>query len=352
MRQGNAHQRWALLLGITITAAASANTQLGGVNLAGAEFGSAVPGTINVDYAWPSNAELDYFRNRGMNVVRVPFLWERMQPAPNGSLDALYLASLDGVVVHAASMGVRVILDPHNYARYGGNVIGTVALPNAAFADFWSRLSIHYLGNASVIFGLMNEPNSMPTEQWASAANAAIAAIRANGAQQLILVPGNAWTGAHSWSQNWYGTPNATAMLAITDSADHFAFELHQYFDSDYSGTSSACASAAGTGASQLQGVTTWLRSHGFKGFLGEFAGAANADCQSAIMSALDHMQTNDDVWLGWTWWAAGPWWGEYMYTLEPTGNFAIDRPQMSWLLPFMPTPTELPLFSDGFEGL
>ena len=76
MRQGNAHQRWALLLGITITAAASANTQLGGVNLAGAEFGSAVPGTINVDYAWPSNAELDYFRNRGMNVVRVPFLWE------------------------------------------------------------------------------------------------------------------------------------------------------------------------------------------------------------------------------------------------------------------------------------
>lgn len=335
----------AVVFGILVSSSASANIALGGVNLAGAEFGSAVPGTINVDYTWPSAAELDYFRSRGMNVVRVPFLWERMQQSPNGVLDSTYLAALDGLVAHASSIGIKVILDPHNYARYGGDVVGSVAVPNAVFADFWTRLSSHYAGNDSVIFGLMNEPNSMPTEQWASAANAAIAAIRATGAQQLILVPGNAWSGAHSWSQNWYGTPNATVMLTIADSANRFAFELHQYFDSDFSGTSPTCVSASGTGANQLQGVTTWLRSQGYKGFLGEFAGAVNGDCQAAIVSAMNHLKSNSDVWLGWTWWAAGPWWGDYMYTLEPGGNLGIDRAQMNWLLPYMP-----PLFASGFE--
>lgn len=38
-------------------------------------------------------------------------------------------------------------------------------------------------------------------------------------------------------------------------------------------------------------------------------------------------MNTNADVWLGWTYWAAGPWWGDYMYTLEPSDG--KDRPQM-----------------------
>ena len=74
----------------------------------------------------------------------------------------------------------------------------------------------------------MNEPNTMPTEQWVSASNAAISAIRTAGANNLILVPGNAWTGAHSWSDSWYGTPNATVMRGVVDPGHHFAFELHR----------------------------------------------------------------------------------------------------------------------------
>jgi hypothetical protein len=41
-------------------------------------------------------------------------------------------------------------------------------------------------------------------------------------------------------------------------------------------------------------------------------------------------MNDNNDVWLGWTWWAAGPWWGEYMFTVEPKNG--QDRPQMAIL--------------------
>jgi aryl-phospho-beta-D-glucosidase BglC (GH1 family) len=216
-------------------------------------------------------------------------------------------------------------LDPHNYARYYGAIVGSATLPNASFADLWSRLSNEFKDNDRVIFGLMNEPNTMPTEQWRDAANAAIAAIRETGATNLILVPGNAWTGAHSWTQNWYGTPNASAMLSITDPGNNFAFDVHQYLDNDSSGTTSQIVSST-IGRERLVQFTNWLHTNNRRGFLGEFAVAnsriGNTGTQigdEAIHEMLDYIEANGDVWLGWTWWAAGPWWGNYMFSLEPT---------------------------------
>ncbi|GAB4197753.1 MAG: glycoside hydrolase family 5 protein [Wenzhouxiangellaceae bacterium] len=310
-----------------------------GVNLAGAEFAH---GTF-----WPLAEEFDYFNAKGMSVYRIPFLWERLQPALMGEFDGNQRDNLVLAVQRATAGGAYAILDPHNYARYQGQLIGSGAVPNSAFADLWGRLATLFIDQPRVIFGLMNEPHSMPTEQWRDSANVAIAAIRDTGAQQLILVPGNAWTGAHSWTQNWYGTPNAVAMLSISDPLNHFVFELHQYFDADFSGTSPTCST--GHGAAQFEAVTAWLRQHGYRGFLGEFAGADNPACQQSVNSALSYLQSNNDVWLGWTWWAAGPEWGEYMFTLEPTANFTVDRPQMAWLQPFISNPESL--FGDGFES-
>ena len=102
--------------------------------------------------------------------------------------------------------------------------------------------------------------------------------------------------------------------------------------------------------ANELVGLTDWLRSHGRRGFLGEFAGANNANCHAAIVSAMNYLDTNNDVWLGWSWWAAGPWWGDYMYSLEPTANFSTDRAQMDWLLPYIGNAGDL-LFKNEFEN-
>ncbi len=303
-----------------------AQTMLKGVNLAGAEFDS---GTF-----WPNAAEFSYFNNKGMNVYRIPFKWERLQPQLNQDFDLSYFNELVDVINTATDGSSFAILDPHNYARYNNALIGSASVPHSAFADLWSRLASTFSDNPQVIFGLMNEPNSMPTEQWLISANQAIAAIRMAGANQLILVPGNAWTGAHSWEQNWYGTPNAEVMLGVIDSADNFAFDLHQYFDADFSGTTDFCA--ADHGAAQLVAVSNWLRTHQKMGFLGEFAGADNLSCHQSIVSVIDYMEKNSDVWLGWSWWAAGPQWGNYIFTIEPTNDFQTDRPQMAWLLPYL----------------
>jgi endoglucanase len=331
---------------------ATAALQFTGVNLAGADFGEGnLPGTYNVHYTYPTTAEVDYFVGKGVNTFRLPFRWERVQQSLNSAFNATEFSRLDAFVQYATSQGAHVILDPHNYARYHGSVIGSGAVPHSAFADFWTRLANEYKDNDHVIFGLMNEPNSMPTEQWRDAANSAITAIRDTGAANLILVPGNGWTGAHSWAQNWYGTPNANVMLSIADPLDNFAFDVHQYLDHDSSGTSAQIGTNqnpnnVNIGVERLTTFTQWLHTNNRRGFLGEFA-VANSRIGSgtsggqpqigdeALENMLNYMAAHEDVWLGWTWWAAGPWWSEYQFTLEPTAlgqPSQTDRPAMAVL--------------------
>lgn len=154
---------------------------------------------------------------------------------------------------------------------------------------------------------------------------AAINGIRAAGAtSQYIFVEGNAWTGAWSW------TNNNDNLKALTDSEDKIVYEMHQYLDSDSSGTSETCVSST-IGKERLESATAWLQSNNKKGFIGEFAGGVNSVCESAVEGMLSYMSENSDVWMGAEWWAAGPWWGSYMYSLEPT-----DGPAYSTYLPIL----------------
>jgi endoglucanase len=228
-----------------------------------------------------------------------------------------------------------VILNPHNFARYHTDVIGSLAVPFTAFAEFWRRIAERCLARSNVIFGLVNEPHDMPTEQWFGAANAAIRAIRQTGASNLILVPGNGYTGAAAWCGGWYGTPNARVMAKLTAEAEPFAFEVHQYLDHDGSGRSPAAVSRR-VGSVRLAPFTRWLREHQFRGFLGEFASGTDERSLTALDDLLLHVEANADVWLGWTYWSAGPWWGDYFFSLEPgpTG----DRPQMGVLQRHLPS--------------
>ena len=320
------------------TGGGGASVPLRGVNLAGAEFGpGSLPGVFGADYTYPTASEVDWFMGKGMNVFRLPFLWERLQPTAEGPFDPQELARLRAFVDDAIGKGAHVVLDPHNYARYYDEVIGGGGnAPATVFADLWARLAAEFKDEDRVIFGLMNEPHDMPTELWLDDANAALAAIRAAGANNLVLVPGNAYTGAHSWNEGWYGTPNGQVMGGVVDPGDHFAYELHQYLDADSSGTSQSCVSAT-VGSERLVAVTDWLRQQGAQGFLGEFGGSADPTCLAALDDILVYLEANDDVWLGWTYWAAGPWWGEYMFSLEPSGG--MDRPQMEPLSKHLPAP-------------
>lgn len=306
--------------------------KLHGVNLAGAEFGEhSLPGSYQVDYIYPNTQEVDYFIKKGMSIFRIPFRWERLQSTLLGDFNANEQKRLSGLVDYITDKGAWVILDPHNYARYNNSIIGE-GVEVEAFADFWRRMALLFV-HPQVIYGLINEPHSMQTELWLEDANIAIDAIRQTGAKNLILVPGNAWTGAHSWLQDWYGTPNGEVMLGISDPLNNFAFEVHQYLDEDSSGKAFNCVNQT-TSAKRLTDFTNWLRAHEFRGFLGEFAGGKNSTCYQGVEGILSHLEDNQDVWIGWTYWAAGPWWGSYEFSIEPQNG--QDEPMMDVLQNFL----------------
>jgi endoglucanase len=322
---------------------------LRGVNLAGAEFGADVwgggrlPGRHGTDYVYPDPAYATgydvarYYLKKGANAFRLPFRWERVQPRRRAELDPAELGRLRATAGRLTAAGATVVLDLHNFGRYGRDLVGSAAVPNADLADVWARLAVAFKDDPAVVFGLMNEPHDMPTEQWVRAANAAIAAVRDAGADNLVLVPGNAYSGAHSWHASWYGTPNATALLAIADPRDRYALEVHQYLDRDFSGTSPECV-GPNVGSDVMRPFTAWLRAHGRKAFVAELGGGPGPTCLRALDDLVGHLEANADVFLGWAYWAGGPWWGDYFLSLEPAGG--ADKAQMTALAPhFAPPP-------------
>jgi aryl-phospho-beta-D-glucosidase BglC (GH1 family) len=302
-----------------------------GVNISGAEYGSA--GTEGTNYTYPTDAEIDYFASKGFTAIRLPFLLERVQPVMDGALSATELGYIDNVVNYAASKGIDVILDPHDFGYAYGSQIGSAAVPNSAFANFWGQLAGHFASNSNVLFGLMNEPHDISATQWLGSVNAAISAIRASGAtSQQILVPGTYWDGADTWTSS----DNATVIgNGVVDPSHNFAFEVHQYLDTWGSGTQSDVVSAT-IGAQRLAAVTAWAEATGNKLFLGEFGVSSDAVSLEALNNMLSFMQQHSDVWEGGTYWAAGAWQGTYMYSVEPANG--VDKPQMAILDQYAPS--------------
>jgi endoglucanase len=374
---------WVVAPGVAISRAGE--LEYTGVDLSTAEFGASVlPGVYGTNYTYPTSQEIDYYTSKGMNTFRLPFRWERMQTTPDGPLDPTQLGYMDTFVNYATSKGDNVLIDPHNFERYyplssnfqssnqgliGGSTADTqssynslngtgsganVVITNDMFANFWGQMAAHYKNNSHVIFDLMNEPNSVSASQVVASDNAAIAAIRAAGANNLVLIEGTSYTGAWTWtsSGNAAAIVNpTTGAVNIVDPANNWAVEMHQYFDSDGSGTHSTINNNdPTTGMQRLQAATAWLQQYNIRGFLGEFA-VANSIINpvktdtttlgnATIDDTLNYLQANSNTWMGWTWWGGGPsnWWGNYMFALDPTNlNNPTDQHAMTILSQFLP---------------
>jgi endoglucanase len=297
-----------------------------GVNISGAELN---PGKDrrNFDYVFPTARQIDHFVAKGIRIFRIPVLAERLFAAPRPGGD---IAPTDDwplllkLIEHAQSVDATIIVDIHQYGRMRAGLIGRDGAATRAFVAAWSETAKRLRRHGNVMFGLMNEPHEQSAAEWLRGANAAIAAIRATGARQLILAPGSYWTGAHSWTT----TDNAEIMKGIVDPERNFAYEVHQYLDPDSSGTKPEVA--PGAGAARLVAFTDWARANKVRAFLGEFGFATTPQALAEGAALLRFMAQNRDVWIGGAYWAAGQWWGDYMFSIEPKDN--RDRPQLEVL--------------------
>jgi endoglucanase len=307
-----------------------------GPNLSGAEFNSGPGKRYGYDYIYPNTNEIDYYASKGFGIIRMPFDMTRVYSQSYSPLNTTEIGYMKPVVDYSLSKGMRIILDPHNFGfiydnRTGKKLeIGVDVEGTNLFKDFWGRMASMYKNYSNVVFALMNEPHQQTAIQWYTGAIPAIKAIRDAGATQMILIPGTGWTGAHSWissgnAQVWTGFKD--------DPLNNFSFEMHQYLDTDSSGTHKTCKTNS---SSSLESATNWLSTNNFKGFLGEFGWSTDSSCTNEGPSFLDYISSNSDVWMGWTWWCGGPWYPwTYMFMLDPIDFIEpiIDRPQMAVLV-------------------
>ena len=147
----------------------------------------------------------------------------------------------------------------------------------------------------------------MPTSLVLTNDQAAINGIRASGAKQLIIAPGNGYTGGHSWNASSQGDePSANYLYKIIDPLNNTAIDIHEYLDYDFSGQHQLCNQSF---PANMAFLTSWLKEHGLKAMVTEFGGDNNTMCDRYLTQAVEYMAANDEY-IGWTAWAAGPLWG------------------------------------------
>jgi endoglucanase len=334
-----------------------------GVALAGLEFGDSVfPGRHRAEVQEPPEDRYPYYASRGLRSVRLPYLWERLQPDLYGELDG----ALDLLSVHRANgpvlfrdvvrrhldlahqHGMKVLLDPHNYGaralrrdgawvttggtgRMGRFAIGSPEVPVAAFADFCARLAAEYGDHPALLaLDIMNEPVQMPGEGdgWFTAAQAAVLAVRRVRPDILLFIEGYRYANPFRWPQL---NPR---LHELEDPSDKLVFSAHLYFDDDHSGRyrgeEALRPGPRSTPARVLRDIQPffdWLDAHGLRGHIGEFGAPDRPEWKPLPAALIDACAGRDLLMHAWADWP-----NNKGYVLQLNSDKGPDRAIVSLL--------------------
>jgi hypothetical protein len=298
-----------------------------GINLSGAEFGSGT-GNHGFDYIYPSSASIEYYASKGVEMIRLPVKWERLQDSLNGPVNVAEINRIKAVMDIAQTNGVKVLIDIHNYGAYNDKTIGSADVPISSFSNLWGKIAAELKSHPALEgYGLMNEPIGFTNAQtWPDSAQAAINAIRAVDTSTAIYVSGQNWGSAMDWPQN------NDSLKFLQDPSKNLVFEAHQYFDrwnsGTYQGSYDAEEAYANVGVDRLQPFIRWLADNNLKGFIGEYAVPNNDPRWLTVMdNFLAELSKHN---ISSAYWGGGPWWGSYPLSIEPNGT--VDSVQMNIL--------------------
>ena len=314
-----------------------------GVNLAGAEFGhgSKMPGEVNKDYFYPTAADLDYWKSKGLILLRVPFKWERIQHEPFGELTKSEVKVMKEMLKEAEKRDMKVILDLHNYGRCKvgdkAYILGEEQLPVEVLSDFWNKLAGELKGYTKSIYGygLMNEPHDMlESVPWVKIAQASILEIRKVDTKTPVIVGGNHWSSAYRWKEV------SDELKNLYDPSNNLIFEAHIYFDEDGSGVYRRSYDEEKAyeyiGVQRLSPFVDWLKKNNLKGFVGEYGVPTNDE---RWLTCLDHLLAfMQEQGINGTYWAAGARWNKYILGVQPQNNYTTDMPQIKILTKYKET--------------
>ena len=313
-----------------LTAATAQSKQfVYGITLCGAEFGEThLPGVLGVDYTYPTTKEVEYFAAKGVNLIQLPFKWERIQRTPGGRLDETELKHIIEFVDACAAKNVKVNLVLQNFGRYKLDgityVVGSPIITAEHLANFWKRMARAMFDKPNVYaFSIMAEPHDMQPYGWVNTVQKVINGIREIDRYTVILVDGDNYSNPATW------VAYNDELKNLKDTANKIMFNAHCYFDNDYSGTYANSYAQDGAyewiGVERMRPFVDWLSKNNKHGFVGEFGIPKNDERWFTVMSHfLEYLQMHN---IGASYWAAGKWWKDYPLSVEPIND--IDQPQM-----------------------
>jgi len=323
------------------SALAEVAPQLFGVNLANGDSSSGgnVPGVYGYDYLYPSESHLDYYKSKGMTLIRLNIKWKRIQDAPGQPLDETDMVMIDNVIAMAKQRGMQVILDLHDYNSYGKNAAGENLIigehPDApaisTLVQLWGLIAERYK-NESAVYGydLMNEPKGSVTN-WMNIAQQLITEIRNHDTKTWILVEGIFSSRAWGWEKDGNGV-----LGGLTDSASRLIFSAHSYWDKGGSGTyANSYATDARTdqsGVDHVKPFVAWCEANGFNGLIGEYGVPWNKgyvnEWNTVTENFMNYIKAHG---LSGTYWRGGPGQEGYQLTADPSSTTG-ERPVMGIL--------------------
>lgn len=309
-----------------------------------------VPGTSGTDYLFAGATEYNYAAANGANVFQINFSWTQLTTTVGGTIGsgstATYLTNLKNSVTAALATGAYVNLRLAPVAgSFGGVYCGYMpsapsgsaptcvgqagGATNAQFASLWSQIATIFKYSNRIMFDLCNEPNSNTTSSqtaalWYAAANAAIVAIRATGATNVILVEGFQYAAAVDWLDQ-----NTNYASTITDSMPGGLIVCtHDYWDAsssdggyntDISLNASPTVGNNNVGTYHLisndesgtpgTGILNWAKTHGYKIFIGEMGCSSSPSVGNGTTACTNYYNTivaNMPQVQGLCWWTFG----------------------------------------------
>jgi endoglucanase len=269
-----------------------------GVNRAGPEYGCVEEGKI---FDGPTDwASIKAMKSWRINSVRVPLnesCWLGINGVDPGLSGATYRAAVREYVSGLERAGLYVILDLHWAAPRYGLATGLIPLPDAEHAPaFWSSVAAEYREDRGVIFDLYNEPHDVTWECWSAACTSydsyfgaypsvglpeLLAAVRATGAQQPVMLGG----------LDWASDPRGWLAHMPADPAHALVASNHTY---EFTACERSCRKALVNIARRVPVVT---------GEMGE------TDCSHRYIDPYMKWADRHDIsYLAWTWDAGGRW--------------------------------------------
>ncbi|MBA2656055.1 MAG: cellulase family glycosylhydrolase [Tatlockia sp.] len=350
--------------------------QFKGINLSGLEFDKVINPTVipnlsdeDKDTNYSDLKASNEFIKAGVNTIRLPLSWSFLQldGAGKGGINLAYFNNYVRPLLQSlTSAQVNTIVDLHAYMRYskfgeqysgcppeGGcpnGPEGQLISDETVYKQIWGQVvkliqSDPKIVQKYIMLDLMNEPVDVPDDKVFTIQASLIKMLREQKFEGYILVEGNAWSGLHSWSSHhWQGADNQTFSNATLFTRENFfkqgisdlskiIINVHQYLDSNYSGTQDDCLqdlTTIGDNGFNLSEFVDYLSTNKLKAMVTEFGTGKNiASCQAPLKQFMLYLQDNSAKgkefgFLGWTLWSSGHGWGSYKLRVEPS-SYQMD---------------------------